>query len=135
MNLLLAQEQKVALELELELVLVLEILTHNHQMKLRAEQEVEHLPLREVQAQANDAERAREADHAQLVDKEGVVFVMVMIVCHGFNLREGSSYIRLSSLTQTRLNPSPRAKHVRLEPDLRQRVDVSADDVETGVPN
>ena len=52
------------------------------EMKLLREQVLKHVRLPEPQAQTDDAERAREANHAELVDEVIVRFVVRMIV-HG----------------------------------------------------
>ena len=49
-------------------------------MKLLAEHVGEHLGLPKVQTKTDDAERARQSDHAELIDEVGVAFVVLMAV-------------------------------------------------------
>ena len=49
-------------------------------MKLLAQHEVQHFGLPEPQAQTDHAERARQPDHAKLIDEIRIPLIMMMIV-------------------------------------------------------
>src|SRR5262245_56708726 len=50
----------------------------HERMELRAEQTEQHPFLQKIHAQADDAERPRQSDHADLIEEVGVVVVMMM---------------------------------------------------------
>jgi len=54
----------------------------DEEVKLFAQEQIEHLRLPEIESQANDAECPRKPNHTELVDEVGIVFMVVMIVCH-----------------------------------------------------